>query len=64
MTKSTHVRILPETKDRLRQLMREVSHLEKNDVHITEGLRRISNIPNLRDILLSDAKLKARRNNE
>lgn len=51
-------RIPREPLEKFKALALEVSYVQKKNVSVPETLRRIANIPNLKDILLSDAELK------
>lgn len=55
----SHVRAYPDTKIKLKELCREVSYVQREEVRTPEIIRRAFNIPNLRDVLIADAKVKA-----
>lgn len=56
----TNIRANTDTRDRLKELSRELSFIERRDVRTPEVLRRTLNIPNLPHILKNDAELKRR----
>jgi hypothetical protein len=55
----THVRAYPDTKLKLKELCREISYVQREEVRTPEIIRRAFNIPNIKEILLADAKMKA-----
>lgn len=57
---TTQIRVYPDIKDKLMDLSLELTGIQKERVSIPESLRRIANIPNLKNILIDDAKMKAR----
>ena len=59
--RSTMVRMYPETKLKLNDLRKELQAIQREDIKMPEILRRISNVPKLKDTLLQDALEKSRR---
>lgn len=53
-----HIRIYPEDKDKLQSLKREICLVENRDIKVPEIMRRTFNIPNLKMVLIEDAKKK------
>jgi hypothetical protein len=56
----TNIRAYKDEKDKLNQLARELSVIQKEKIGCPEVLRRITNVPNLPSILASDALAKRR----
>lgn len=56
---SVHIRAYPEEKEKLKQLARELSAIEKKEVKTAEALRRALKTSN-KNLLLSDAEMKRR----
>lgn len=57
MSKSTKmIRAYSETKDKFAEMKREIANIERKDLGFPELLRRIVNIPTLKDTLSEDAK--------
>lgn len=54
----TLIRCYPSERDRILKAAREISVLEERDIRTPELIRRITNIPNIKEILLDDARLK------
>lgn len=54
------VKLDPDTHELLKTLSREISEAQNFDVSLGETIRRNLNIPNSRDILIEDAKIKRR----
>lgn len=59
--KETAARIYPDTLDRFKQMTREMQAIEKQEIKMSELFRRVSNIPNLKNIILEDSMNKMRR---
>ena len=57
---TTHIRTYPEDKDKLDNLARELSIVQRSNVKIPEALRRITNVPGLKELLIKDAEAKRR----
>ena len=57
---STGIRAYPEVINYFDELRRKASAIEGQDINRPEILRRISNIPNLPEIILKDAEQKRR----
>jgi len=55
---TTQIRIYTDTKDKILSTSRLLSEIHKQQIYSAEVLRRIANIPNIKDILLDDAKIK------
>ena len=55
---TTQIRIYTDTKDKILSTSRLLSEIHKQQFYSAEVLRRIANIPNIKDILLDDAKIK------
>jgi len=58
--RSTLLRVYVPEKLKLKDLSLELSNLQKERVSIPETMRRIANIPNLREVLAGDAIIKRR----
>lgn len=60
----THIRIPVEAKLKINELRLDISKVQKRDVPVSELMRRITNIPNLKNVLISDALAKYRNENK
>lgn len=61
MSKNTvPIRVRKEEKEKMLKVARELSMIEEKEIRNAEVMRRISNIPNVKEILIKDAKLKRR----
>lgn len=58
--KTTFVRIENEVKEKAKDLSRELSVIQKQDVSMVEVFKRTFNIPNLKEVLHQDAINKRR----
>lgn len=54
------IRARVEDREKLNQLNRELSAIQKETIKTPETMRRILAIPNLKDVLINDAELKRR----
>lgn len=57
---STLIRINQDDKRKLEQIRRDLQATQGKDIRTPEMMRRIANIPRLKDVLLDDAKFKRR----
>jgi len=55
---ATHIRVYPEVKIKLQEVSRKLSEVQSKEVKLPETLRRIANIPNLKEVLVKDAEKK------
>lgn len=55
---TTHWRVFPETKIKAIEISREIAKIGGEKPTLPELTRRIFNIPNLKDVLVNDAKVK------
>lgn len=58
---TTHIRVRKEEKDYFKQLARDLSSTQNEDVKIPEVVRRMINIPRLKDVLINDAVEKKKK---
>lgn len=56
------IRSYPDVKEKIKDISRELSTIQKSDVKSAEVLRRAMAIPDITDILKRDAELKRRLN--
>jgi hypothetical protein len=54
----TNIRAYNETKIKLNKLALDLSSIQNKRVSVPEALRRISNIPNIKNVLSQDAFVK------
>jgi hypothetical protein len=55
---TTHLRAYPETKSRIKKATEDISKVEGKKVTTPELLKRMSNVPNIKNILIRDAQIK------
>lgn len=58
MKRTTLIRAREEDVLKIKNLAREISFVQRSDIKTPELIRRTFNIPNLKDVLMEDAKLK------
>lgn len=58
--KFTSLRMYRDDKFKLDEIINEISYTQKKQVKTPETLRRIFNIPNLKEVLKRDAEFKRR----
>jgi Flp pilus assembly protein TadB len=56
--KLTHIRVYDKEKIKFDELARELSFIQKANIRIPEIVRRITNVPNIKSILIKDAEAK------
>jgi hypothetical protein len=56
--RTSHIRVFPEVKNKINELRRDLSIIQKEDIQTPELMRRTFNIPNLKNTLLEDARVK------